>query len=177
MRSFGLGASLQTIFVFLAVSVSFAFEIEGKYATILYEKEEHLRTFNKNLFLGSLAYLLKGKRGITVSEEVSGKTDAVVEQVRQILGMFPDGFKLTIVLLPTEKEVNKAYRDSFSVDSDFIAFYSPRDKTMYLSVKHVELGVLAHETAHAVVSQYFVIPPPAKIQEVLAQYVETQITD
>ena len=39
------------------------------------------------------------------------------------------------------------------------------------------VGVLAHELAHVVVDLYFGVPPPQKIHELLAQFVETHLKD
>ena len=60
-------------------------------------------------------------------------------------------------------------------DVDFIAFYSPKTKTVYFSLKDLYLKVFAHELAHAVIDHYFEKAPPTKIHEMLAQYVENQL--
>jgi hypothetical protein len=51
----------------------------------------------------------------------------------------------------------------------------PEGNTIYVSLKDVSLGMLAHEVAHAIISSYFVVAPPEKVQEVLAGYVEYSI--
>ena len=37
------------------------------------------------------------------------------------------------------------------------------------------VGVLAHEVAHAIINQYFAVPPPSKVQEILSQYVDKHL--
>ena len=53
-------------------------------------------------------------------------------------------------------------------------FYVPEADTIYLDAQSVSINVLAHELSHAIQSKYFVIPPPTKVQEVLAGFVEFQ---
>ena len=51
-------------------------------------------------------------------------------------------------------------------------FYFHDDKTIYISTEDLTLGMLGHEMAHAIISHYFVVPPPTKVQEVLSGYVD-----
>ena len=55
-----------------------------------------------------------------------------------------------------------------------VAFYSHKDKTIYLSADNVTDRVLVHEIAHAVMNAYFIPLPPRHVQEILAHYVERQ---
>jgi len=52
------------------------------------------------------------------------------------------------------------------------SFYVFDSNTIFISYQDLTLGMLGHEIAHAVISGYFVVPPPDKVQEVLAGYVE-----
>ena len=69
---------------------------------------------------------------------------AVVDQVEQILGK--------------------------RVDSP--SFYYRDKDTIYISVTDFTAGILGHELGHFVIDQYFPVPPPEKMQEVLCGYVE-----
>jgi len=80
-------------------------------------------------------------------------------------------------MLPSDEEVQAVYKKKYREDVDFIAFYSPRDKTIFVSVPDTNLGVLAHEIAHAVIDLYYGRATPLKIHEVLAQYVESHLRD
>jgi hypothetical protein len=60
---------------------------------------------------------------------------------------------------------------------DYISFYSRRDNLVYLSVRDADLHVVAHEFGHVVVEHYFNRAPPVQMHEVMAQYVESHITD
>ena len=54
-------------------------------------------------------------------------------------------------------------------------FYVVGLDTLYIDSEDVSLHILGHELAHAVLTKYFVVPPPERIQEVLAGYVEYQL--
>ena len=108
---------------------------------------------------------------------MKNKVDVIVERVDTIIEMFPRDVKFTIVLLPSEDEVQAVYKNKYGRSVDYIAFYSPKEKTMYVSARDVDIGVLAYETAHAIIDFYYGISTPTKIHEVLAQYVETHLKD
>ena len=170
-----------TIYVLLLsllfTSSACAFELSTRYATIIYIKKNQLQEFNDNVFLGSLSYLTRRKRAVTVEDEVKNKLDTILEKVESTLEVYPSKIRLRVILLDSEDDVRKAYARLYGKSRDFVAFYSPREKTLYLSLRNVTLGLLAHELAHVVIDHYFGISPPVKIHEVLAQYVETHIED
>jgi small-conductance mechanosensitive channel len=170
-------ASVAGLFLVLLTSLSYGFEVKTKHATIVYERDDLLRKFNKKVSMGSLSYLLRNKKIITVEDEAKNKLDVIIERVESVLDMFPQNLKFTVILLFSDKEVQRIYREKYGVRIDYISFYSPRDKTAYISVDDVSLGVLAHELAHVIMDHYFGMPPPAKVHEVLAQYVEKHLED
>jgi hypothetical protein len=175
-RGFSIMA-LAGLILLTRAATSSAFELKTQYATVVYDNQELLRKFNGELSLGSLSYLLRNRKNITFEDEARNKIEVLVERVEAVLDMFPRGLAIRIVLLPRDTDVQKAYRTKYGVNVDYIAFYSPREKTMYVSVDDVRLGVLAHELTHAILDRYFGVPPPTKIHEVLAQFVETHLRD
>lgn len=164
------------IFVFVSTS-SLAYEIKSKYTTISYESEEQLQKFNKKIRLGRLSYLLKDKKSITYKDEIKNKVDVLVERVETILEMFPNEVNFKIALLSSDDEVQTIFKEKYERTVDYIAFYSPKDKTIFLSVEDIDIGVLAHEFAHVILDMYYGIPTPSKLHEILAQYVETHLQD
>lgn len=165
------------LFLIILTSVSFGYELETKYATIIYEKEEQLRQFNKKVSLGSLSYLMRNKKSITVDDEVKNKLDVIVERVETILDMSPRELKFKIILLSSDTDVQRIYRNKYGSSVDYIAFYSPKEKTVFISADDIRLGVLAHELTHVILNHYFSISPPLKIHEVLARFVEAHLKD
>jgi len=168
---------LACSFILILFSPSSGHELKTRYTTITYNSEEHLRKFNKEISLGSLSYILRNKKSFTIDDEIRDKIDVIVERVEAILEMFPKEVKFSISLLPAEEEVQGIYKKKYGKHVDFIAFYSPRDKVIFVSVKGIDLGILAHEIAHAIIDLYYGVTTPSKIHEVLAQYVESHLKD
>lgn len=91
--------------------------------------------------------------------------------------MYPKEVGFSLVLLSSDREVQVVFRRKYGKDVDYISFYSPRDKTIYVSVRDVDTGVMAHEITHLIIDLYYGIGTPEKIHEVLAQYVESHLKD
>lgn len=168
---------LIPLLLFFPLSVSYGLELETKYATVVYDKEELVKHFNSEVRLGGLSYLLRNKSAITVEDETKNKIDVIVERVQSILDMFPKSLKFKIVLYRSDTEVRNIYKLLYGKNVDFISFYSPGIKTVFISVGDINLTVLAHELAHVVLDFYFVNSPPVRVHEVLAQYVEAHLFD
>ncbi len=149
--------------------------IDSRYTTILYTDRKQLEEFTKEVYFGSFSSFLRRRSSITLRQEVADRVDTVVERVMEILEMFPKGMKFKIVFHADKEGVREAYRNIYGLSPDFIAFYSPKTRTLHLSLQDISLRVLAHETAHAVIDHYFGIAPPTRVHEVLAQYVEENI--
>jgi hypothetical protein len=168
---------LILIFLFSLSSNLSCIEIRTRYTTIIFDDDKYLTRFNKEIRLGSLSYLLRDKKSITVEDEVKNKLDVIIDRVQDILSMYPKEVSFKIVLLPSSDDVQNTFKNKYKKDVDYIAFYSPKDKTIYISIKDVNLSVLVHEIAHVIVDFYYGIPTPSKIHEVLAHYVETHFSD
>lgn len=177
MNFFLIRVFLISFIFFIFTSISSGFELKTKYALVTYDNETVLKKFNKEVKLGSLSYLLKNKRSLSIEDEVKNKIDVIVERVQSILEMFFRDLTFNMVFMASQKDVQNIFENKYGKDVDYIAFYSPKDKTIYLSVRDIELGVLAHEIAHVVIDHYYGISTPSKIHEVLVQYVETHLKD
>lgn len=152
-------------------------EMESRYATIEYESVKVLRKFNKKLRIGGLSFQLSGRKSETIEDEVRNKIDVIVEKVKTVLDMYPDDMKFRIVIRKTTSGVQEEFRRIYRKKVDYIAFYSPVEDTVFYSAKNAALRVVVHEIAHVVMEKYFVVSPPVKIHEVLAQHAEMHITD
>jgi len=155
----------------------YAHELVSRYAVIQYEKEELLREFNRELLLGSLSHLMRYKKSLTWQDEIKNKVYIIVERVILVLDMRPAEVRFKIVLLPTEEDVQQIFRTKYNKKVDYIAFYAPKDKTVYVSVSDIRIGVFAHELGHLIIDLFYGTTTPSKIHEVLAQFVETHLMD
>ena len=153
-----------------------ALEIEARYCTITYSNSDELREFNHDLYMGRLRSQIKNS-GDTVGDEVAAKINFIVEKVMAVLDMFPSDIRFSIVIQPTEKEVQQDFYNIYHVKVEYIAFYSPSKNTVFYSFNNINLRVAAHEIGHVVVEHYFKISPPQRIHELLAQFAEKHVTD
>jgi len=55
------------------------------------------------------------------------------------------------------------------------AFYVYEVNTVYVIAQEFTKEIVGHEVAHAIISNFFVVQPPMKVQEVLAGYIEYQL--
>jgi hypothetical protein len=175
----------KTLFLIIFTALSLisrplaAHEIASRYATIQYDRPELLKQFNNELLLGSLSQLMRSKKSVTWEDDVKNKVDVIVERVVAILDMRPADIRFKIVLLPTETEVQQVFKAKYNKKVDFIAFYAPRERIVYISVNDIRIGVFAHELAHMIIDLFYGIATvtPITVHEVLAQFVETHLTD
>ena len=94
--------------------------------------------------------------------------------------LYPDYNSLAKVYKQyTHKGSANTFTDSVKTftGSTPLAFYSHKTKTIHVDVSSITDGVLAHEMAHGVINFYFKTPPPAKMQKILAQYVDLHLWD
>ncbi len=148
-------------------------KITSRYAKVSYQSETVLRLFNKRIRLGSLSYLLKRRvsEELSLQGQVSEKIDIIVERVETILEMRPKDLRFDLVITPDADAVRSLYKLKYHRDVEFLAFYSPLEKAIYVSADDIKSKILAHEVAHAVIDQYFGVAAPVKIHEILADYV------
>jgi len=155
-----------------------AAELHSQFAVVLYDDPTLLRDFNDNLQVGrQLGYLLQMRRIQTREDELRAKMDIVIGKAQDVLDMRPQKLRFNIQLFPDEAGVRAEYFRNYNQKVDYLAYYSLSRKTMYLSVNRVNLRVFAHEVGHVIVDHFFPVRPPYKIHELMAQYVETHITD
>ena len=153
-------------------------QLQSRYVTVRYSNKQLLHDFNDELVLNrKLRYYLRKKNIVTVQDEVIAKLDVLVEKAEVVLDMFPSGLHITVVLLGTRKDVARMYMSKYGKKANHIAYYSLKEKTIYISVNDTKLRVIAHEIGHAIVDHYFKVRPPYNIHELMAQFTEKHIGD
>lgn len=176
----GRDAIYKMIWILLLIgalsSVSYGQEIRTHYASVIYQDESQVTRFNE-ISLSSFPPSIRAGQIVTSHDELGDKLDRVVQRVETILNIFPFNLKFRVVLLPTARDVQAVYRTKYGMSAEYVAFYSPEDKTAFISVDDVNLNILAHELTHVVLDHYFLQPPPAVIQELVARYVDFHIDD
>jgi len=153
-----------------------AFQMESRYCTITYSSNDNLRKFNNDLYMGRLRSQIRNN-GDTIQDEVAAKINFIVEKVMAVLDMFPPEMKFSIVIEPTEKEVQQDFFRLYNVKVDYIGFYSPSKNIVFYSADNIDLRIVSHEIGHVVVKHYFKVPPPQRIHELLAEFAAKHVTD
>lgn len=131
-------------------------------------------SFSGTLSKGLFSYIEASKN----PDVVKNRVDNIVERVSKLLDMYPSGLNFNITLYPKDKDVERAFLSMGGLrtfETSPIAFYSHKRRTIYVSLEKLSAGVLAHEIAHAIINVYFDIPPPERMQEILAQYVDRHL--
>lgn len=130
--------------------------LNTKYTTVYFSQDNDLDDFIWRL--GGQRLEFRQDRHLA-----SNRIDRLVNRVCVILDMWPNNLKIFIYLHRGVLELNK------------VAYYNEHTKAIRISVDYTSDGVLAHEIAHAVISQYFPSPPPTKAKEILSQYVDKHL--
>lgn len=146
---------------------------KGKYFSIYGYKELDILSLLKKL---NFEYLIH-PRAITFSSNdlktlLADTLDSLYLEVSDILDLHLSDYEGKIYLLKDKDSVSSVFFNYFGQDFSQSSFYLYEKNSIYISCADITLGMLGHEIAHAIISYYFVVPPPAKIQEVLAGYVE-----
>lgn len=105
------------------------------------------------------------------------EVDKIVFRVKTLLDMYPVNFTFNVRLHTGYDSLREAYRETGGFGRSPIAFFTNSTNTIHLTVDDLNAGILAHEIAHAVINAYFPTPPPAKMQEILSQYVDKHLWD
>lgn len=100
-----------------------------------------------------------------------------METVSSILDMHPLNLQFGITLYKTQAEVAAAYRAMGMFGPAPVAFYFHGTRKIAVAIDNITDRIIAHEIAHAVLCVYFGAPPPGRMQEVLAQYVDKHLWD
>lgn len=152
----------------------FAAELKTRLTRLEFQNAELLNQFNSRVRLGLSSSLGRLRKQIALEDDVSNKVDLIYGRVQEILDMHLQRNNLSIILLPSENEVQQTYKTQYSRHAGYIAYYSPESNSIYLAVDKVNIRILAHELAHVVIHHFFHKRPPERIHELLAQHVERQ---
>jgi len=177
MRNLRVCGFIALLIVFPLLSGTVAKAATSRYFTVRWNDPKVLRKFNDNLMIGRLSRFMQKNNIVTVEDEVYAKLDVILEKAQLALAMYPNGMKVTVVLLPDSRSVSAVYLQKYGKKADHIAYYSLSEKTVYVSADDVNLRVIAHELGHAIVDHYFKERPPYHIHELMAQFAEKHITD
>ena len=171
------------IFSFLSLFPAFSYAagqnpIRSKYFTIYYYEGCDLariaNTLNARYFLGA-DILSGGAKSGDMDSIIANLMDFIYLQVSDILDIHIYSFDAVIKITPDSSEVSAIIEKYSGRSASVPSFYNASENIIYISSADLTLGMFAHEIAHAIICHYFVVAPPAKVQEVLTGYVEYSI--
>ena len=102
--------------------------------------------------------------------------DALFAWSGGVLDMNLYSYKGRIKVVRTTAELGEVYRRLYGVaDHAEKGFYVFSLNTLFVAQEDFTKEIVGHEIAHAIISNFFVVQPPEKVQEVLAGYIEFQL--
>ena len=146
---------------------------KSKKVDVIYTSKEQLAEFASNVIPGGgqsfLDKLFVGDAD-TSPQALGRHLDRLFLRVQNILNMPRPKLRVKIKLYSRQEDVYKVFMTEYGgpnaiqknlgVDSDLPAFYVKKHNTIHISTESMNRGMLAHEMAHCVTSNYFVIKSP-----------------
>jgi hypothetical protein len=115
---------------------------------------------------------LRSREPRGTADMLASALDGLYREVSDILDIHIYSFRGTVVFVLDQPSLTGFLKKQFNLDFDERSIYYHEKNTIYVSIQDMTLGMVGHEMAHAIISHYFVVPPPPKLQEVLSGYVE-----
>ena len=150
---------------------------QGKYFSIY-----GYRGLDNNSLLTKVNYSYFGNIDTILGEDdfenkssLAGAIDGLYSEVSDILDIHMYSFHGKIMIVPDRNYIGAIAKSYLGMDFPERSFYLFGENTIYISFSDLTVGMLGHEIAHAIISHYFVVPPSAKVQEVLCGYVEYKL--
>jgi hypothetical protein len=152
---------------------------ETRYTKIHYQVEADLLKFQQEIKLQrehwSIKHLFSPAAPNDLQEQVSAKVDQLFERVQEILDMSKKMPRVAIMVYPDKKQLRQAYGEIYHKQCKVRAWYRYKNNTVYITVADLQVGMLAHELAHAIIDHYLIVKPPAASAEILARYVDSHL--
>ncbi|RJR44980.1 MAG: hypothetical protein C4576_12510 [Desulfobacteraceae bacterium] len=153
---------------------------KSRFASIHYQEPGQLdllaRMIKPTALTASLERIFMGNQE-TTQEEMAGKyVDRLFLRVQALLEMPRYDMKVQIRLFRDQSELSAAFAGITSRHTHVPAFFWKETNSIYLNIEKASPGILAHEMAHAVIADFFIVTPPEKISELLCRYVDREIS-
>ena len=156
--------------------LGFQKKVEGKYVTVYESSGLDVASLIQQLDVRPSDEILSGRSASPKNsreETLPRMLDTLFLQVSNILDMHINSLKIDIKVCKTTAELSEIYNRLFHASlGGRRSFYVYDYNSIYVSEEAFQLGIIGHEMSHAIISRYFGIPAPVKVQEVLSMYVE-----
>jgi hypothetical protein len=177
--------SCNTLVVFLILVVvtgSYAADLPliltTKHTILTFNTEDDVATFNDSIryeAANSLASIFSSPSSSDVQKDVIRKVDLLFEKVQLILDMRKPMKKVTVRIHSNEGQLKGSFMQLYQQGNNPRGWYLFENNTVYLNVKDVHEGMLAHELGHAIIDNFLSVRPPKATAEILAKYVDVNL--
>ena len=155
------------------------FVIKGANFTVYCEQTTDLKNISDKLTRRSLftAGVYDPNPTSAPSNKVAYRLNMLFKRAKEILDMYPEIKGLKVKIFKDRSALDDEYARIFGTREDYKSFYVHKLKTVYTSEEDISDSVVAHEMAHAIIDNYFVVVPPPKVSEILASYVDMHLEE
>ena len=151
--------------------------IDSRYCTMWLSEGVEPKQVNKRISIWGVRPQIKVDKSEPEEIKLAAKCDTILQRAEEILDMYPAGIHTTIRIAKQREDVQGFHSSRYGYGTEAIAFYEFEDNTIFVAMKDLSEGVLAHEMAHCIIDHYFRVRPPRKVEELLAMHVDEHLRD
>lgn len=167
-------------FVETGFSAEAKYTVETQHTTLMFNSREDMTKFKRAIRFGSansLSSLWGANTSQNAEAELARKVDLLFEKVQRILDMRKKMRKVRVRVYSNANELREAFEKIYKKKCTVRGWYIYEFNTVFLNVKDVHEGMLAHELGHAIIDHYLEVRPPRATAEILAKYVDMHLHD
>ena len=154
-----------------AYAVDHSVEVNTAFAKVQFDRKSDLKEFTRSVGCTMESTVCLGSNSM-LEASVGMIIGSMVDDIKNLLELYPKDLQFHIHVMSNPKDVQKIYQSLYDDKKDYIAFYSPQNKTIYVAAGGLKNSVLRRQLVYAVVDSYFEEAPPAVVHQLLAKYVE-----
>ena len=156
--------------------------IQGESITIWYLPGANTRQLEARLRIRDVPIkqeyrMLLSNRSLSMEDRLKARLEIILLRDEDILGMYPQDLHVKVRIFKSRKEMNDVYDGMFNERAKFRSFYMHYFRSVYTNEQDFVDSVMAHELGHAVIDHYFSIPPPPRMAELMATYVDAHLDE
>ena len=156
--------------------------IKGDLITVWYLPDANIRKLEARLRerdvpMNQEYRMLLSNRSLSIEDRFKARLEIILLRVEDILGMEPKDFHVKVRIFKSRVDMNDAYAMMFNDSVNFKSFYIHYFRAVYTNEQDFLDSVMAHELGHAVIDHYFSVPPPTRMAELMATYVDSHLEE
>ncbi len=168
---------LSFLIVFFCFSFSvFAKSFSSRHFNVEFIEKTDVYKLFERISLNTANYEFHLSENKDIETALINNLDQIYLEVCAALDIHMESFMINLKVFSSRLSLGDALFSLYGKRMDALpSFYFFETNTIYISLEDITAGMFAHEVAHALISHYFVVPPPQRIQEILAGYAEYTI--